>query len=143
MTSFGFGRRSRKRKTRRSRRSRRSRRVSRRSRLGRVGNRINVAGRGGKIKSLKIKTTKDGRQYYVTGKRKTKHYLEGSGKRRRRGSRSGRRFGNDSLLSIMGNFSPAQMSLAQSTTGMSAPQALGHLRGISKSNLSNFYTNIR
>jgi hypothetical protein len=49
----------------------------------------------------------------------------------------------DTLLNFMGNFQPpAQMSLAQSTTGMSAPQMIGHLKGIPLSVRSNFYTNI-
>ncbi len=49
----------------------------------------------------------------------------------------------NSLLNMMGNFRPsAEMSLAQSTTGMSAPQMMQHVGGISKSDLSNFYTNI-
>ena len=43
------------------------------------------------------------------------------------------------LLSYMGNFQPALMSLAQSTTGMSAPQMSGHVGGIPKSLLSNFF----
>jgi len=162
MSLFGFGKRSR----RRSRRSRRvSRSRSRRSKKGsfeRVGNKVHVSGKRGKTKVLKIKRDKDGREYYVSGKRKTKHFLEGKGRRRsrrsrksrrrsrrsrksRRSRRSRRRFGymKNTLLNFMGNFQPsAQMSLAQSTTGMSAPQMIGHVKGISKSDLSNFYTNI-
>jgi len=49
----------------------------------------------------------------------------------------------NSLLNYMGNFRPSsQMSLAQSTTGMSAPQMVGHMRGVPLSLRSNFYTNI-
>ncbi len=49
----------------------------------------------------------------------------------------------DSLLNIMGNFQPsAQMGFAQSTTGMSAPQMINHMRGVPLSVRSNFYTNI-
>lgn len=156
MSVFGFGKRSRRRRSRRSkRRSRRSRRRSRGS-FERVGNKIHIAGRKGK-KVLKIKKDKDGREYYVSGKRKTKHFLEGGKSRRRsrrsrRGSRKSRRgrrsrrrhFGymKDTLLNFMGNFQPAQMSLAQSTTGMSAPQMIGHMKGVPLSVRSNFYTNI-
>lgn len=153
MFLFGFGNRSRRRRTKRRgskrsksrkhRHSRKSRRVSyrkrRSSKIQRVGNKVNIIGRGGKIKSFKVKTNmKNGRDYYVSGKRKTKHYL--TAKRR-----TSRRFGSgkDSLLNMMGNFSPAEMSLAQSTTGMSAPQMQQHLNGISRSDLSNFYTNIQ
>ena len=110
------------------------------------------------MKVLKVKKDREGREYYTSGKRKTKHFLEGKA-RRRRGSRRSRRgsrrrsrgrrrrsFGymKNSLLDIMGNFQPpAMMSLAQSTTGMSAPQMIGHIGGIPKSLRSNFYTNIR
>ncbi len=45
-------------------------------------------------------------------------------------------FGN--LLSMMGNFSPAEMSLAQSTTGLSAPQMRMHLEGILPSDIPNY-----
>lgn len=156
MSLFGFGKRSRRRsRTRRSRsrrsRSRRSRsrRRSRRSRgrkgsFERVGNKIHIVGRKGK-KILKIKKNKDGREYYISGKRKTKHFLDKVSKRRtRRRSRSGRRFGymKNTLLDFMGNYQPAQMSLAQSTTGMSAPQMIAHMNRIPLSVRSNFYTNI-
>lgn len=50
----------------------------------------------------------------------------------------------DSLLDIMGNFQPSSMmSLAQSTTGMSAPQMINHMKGVPLSVRSNFYTNIK
>ena len=89
------------------------------------------------MKSLKIKVDHEGREYYVSGKRKTKHFLDSKVSRRRR-----RRFGG-SLLNIMGNFQPpAMMSLAQSTTGDSAPQMINHMRGIPLGLRSNFYTNI-
>jgi hypothetical protein len=49
----------------------------------------------------------------------------------------------DSLLDYMGNFQPsAQMSLDQSTTGLSAPQMITHVDNISPRNRSNFYTEI-
>ena len=68
-----------------------------------------------------------------------------SRRRRRRKRSRRRRFGymKNGLLSYMGNFQPALMSLAQSTTGMSAPQMSGHVGGIPKSLLSNFYTEIQ
>jgi hypothetical protein len=147
MSSFEFGKRSRKRRSSRSRRvskgrsrSRRSRsRHSRRGSYKRVGNKINVVVRG-KTKSLKVKKNKEGREYYVSGKRRTKHFLEGSVKRSKRSSRSRRKFGG--LIDIMGNFSPAEMSLAQSTTGLSAPQMIRHIGEIPPSLRSNFYTNL-
>ena len=161
MSLFGFGKRSRKRRSRRvsrkGRSSRRSRRGSRRrgsrrrsrrnSGIERIGNKVKVAGRGGKIKSLKVKKDKEGREYYVSGKRKTKHFLEGKKRRRstRRRRSARRNFGymKNGLINMMGNFRPsAQMSLAQSTTGMSAPQMIGHMNGIPPSLRSNFYTNI-
>jgi hypothetical protein len=180
MSLFGFGKRSRKRRSRRSsrrsrrvsrRRSRRSRRGSRRGSFERVGNKVHIVGKKGKTKVLKIKKDKDGREFYVSGKRKTKHFLEGGkvGKRSRRGSRRSRRvsrrrsrrsrrsrrvsrrrsrrsrrFGymKNTLLNFMGNFQPAEMSLAQSTTGMSAPQMIRHMKGVPLSVRSNFYTNI-
>jgi hypothetical protein len=126
MSLFGFGKRSR----RRSHRSRRSKRVSRRSRRGsfeRVGNKVHVVGKKGKTKVLKIKKNAEGREYYVSGKRKTKHFLGGKVRKsrrsrrvsrrksrksrrvsRRKSRRSRRRFGymKNSLLNMMGNFQP-------------------------------------
>ena len=49
----------------------------------------------------------------------------------------------NTLLNFMGNFNPpAQMSLAQSTTGMPANQMINHMNNVSKSDRSNFYTEI-
>jgi len=46
----------------------------------------------------------------------------------------------NSLLDFMGNFQPsAQMSLAQSTTGMSAPQMMRHLGNTPANLKANFY----
>ncbi len=117
----------------------RKNRVSRRSKSKRVGNRINIVKRG-RSKSFKIKKNKDGREYYMSGKKKTKHFLS----KKKRHSKRSRKFGSGGLINIMGNFNPpAQMSLAQSTTGMSAPQMFGHMKGVPLSLRSNFYTNIR
>lgn len=143
MSLFGFGKRSRRRSRKSKRRSRRSRR-SRKSSFERVGNKIHISGRKGKTKVLKIKKNKDGREYYVSGKRKTKHFLDSRKTRKSRKSR--RRFGymKNTLLNYMGNFQPpAMMSLAQSTTGYSAPQMIGHMDDVALSNRSNFYTNIK
>jgi len=138
MLSFGKRRRSRHSRKRSLRRRSRHRSLSV---FERVGNRVHVLGRGGKLKKLKIKMDrKSGREYYVSGKRKTKHYIEGKVRRRRRSFGSGA----SSTLGMMGNFRPpAQMSLAQATTGFSAPQMANHLMGIRKSDLSNFYTEIK
>lgn len=151
MSLFGFGRRRRSRRgSKRSKRSRRSRRGSKRSRRSsskheRVGNKLKIVGKGGKVKSFKIRKTEHGLEYYVSGKRKTKHFLGGVKKHSRRKHRRSRKFGymKDSLLDIMGNFQPsAEMSLAQSTTGLSAPQMISHMNDISLNNRSNFYTNV-
>jgi hypothetical protein len=49
----------------------------------------------------------------------------------------------DGLLSMMGNFRPpAEMSLAQSTTGMSPDQMRQHMAGIPPALRSNFFNNI-
>lgn len=97
--------------------------------------RISIKGRGGKMKSLKIRIARDGREYYVSGKTKKKHFLS----KRKRSSK--RHFGSkDSLINYMGNFQPpAQMSLAQSTTGFSAPQMRAHMKNIPQNLKSNFY----
>ncbi len=59
--------------------------------------------------------------------------------RKHRGSKRRSRGFGSSLLSMMANFSPSEMSLAQSTTGMSGAQMQAHIDGISANNLSNFY----
>lgn len=134
---YSFGRKTRKHSKRSGRkRSGRKRSGHKRSKsIKRVGNKVIVNGRGGKQKTLKVKKNSQGREYYVSGKRKTKHFLS---------SNRVRSFGNKgSLLNIMGNFQPpAQMSLAQSTTGFSAPQMNRHMSQIARSDLSNFYNNI-
>jgi hypothetical protein len=99
----------------------------------RVGNKLKIVSRG-KTKTFKVKKNCDGREYYVSGKRKTKHYL----------SKKRRHFGNSkgSLIDIMGNFRPeAEMSFAQSTTGMSAPQMLNHMGDVPLNLRANNYTN--
>lgn len=129
MSMFEFGK-----KTRRNRRS------LRRGSVERKGNRISIRSVRGKTKILKIRKNFDGREYYVSGKRKTKHFLD------KRKSRRKRHFGymKDGLINYMGNFQPnSQMSLAQSTTGMSASQMIDHLKNIPSSVRSNFYTNIK
>ena len=165
MSIFGFGKRSRSRRSRRvnRRRNRRSnRRRSRRSNLRRhsrkgslahwksfahsksfavhmtIGNKIYFI-KNNKTKVFKIKKNKDGRRYYVSGKRK--HFLDS--KVHRRSHRRSFGYMKNTLLNYMGNFQPsAKMSLAQSTTGMSAPQMIGHMNQVPLSSRSNFYTNI-
>ena len=117
------------------------RRRSKRSSV-RVGNKISklvrmrTRGRSTTVKKVfKIKKSKDGREYYVSGKKKTRHYLS-----KRRSSR--RSFGDmkDSLSNMMGNFRPAQMSLAESTTGFGPDQMAQHMADVPPSLLPEFYT---
>lgn len=154
MSLFSFGIKKSSRRT--------NRRRSIKKYIKRVGNKVHVNSRGGKIKILKVKVNKNGREYYVSGINKTKHYLSkrrkvsrkasrrgsrrGSRRRSRRGSRRrSRKFGynKNTLLSMMGNFAPAEMSLAQSTTGLSPEQMIIKMDNTPLSNRSNFYTNFK
>lgn len=64
-------------------------------------------------------------------------------KRSRKLSRKRRQFGSkSSLLNYMGNYSPAEMSVANSYIGMSPAQYNGRLSDIPISVRSNFYTDL-
>jgi hypothetical protein len=66
-----------------------------------------------------------------------------SKKMSRKLSRNIRHFGSkSSLLNYMGNYSPAEISIANSYVGMSPDQYNGRLSQIPMSVRSNFYTNL-